>query len=207
MITYEQKLSRNLDWALQEGGMHFQEESAVHKSLRRITQRLNEMGVPYAIVGGMAMFIHGYRRFTEDVDILVTPQGLKEIHARLEGLGYIPPFAGSKQLRDAESGVRIEFLVTGGFPGDGQPKPVAFPEPDRVSHTIEGMSVIDLPHLVELKLASGMTGAGRLRDLADVESLIKQLNLPRQFGDQLHPFVQSKFNELWDGVERGLQEP
>ena len=66
----------------------------------------------------MAMFYHGYRRFTEDVDILVTREGLKEIHRQLDGLGYVPPFAGSKQLRDAELGVRVEFLVTGGFPGE-----------------------------------------------------------------------------------------
>src|SRR5215475_11973550 len=107
MITYEKKLGRNLDWALQEGGMHFQEDSAVHKSLRRITQRLNEMGIPYAIVGGMAVFIHGYRRFTEDVDLLVTKDAIQEIHTRLEGLGYLPPFTGSKQLRDTDTGVKV----------------------------------------------------------------------------------------------------
>ena len=49
--------------------------------------------------------------------ILVTPEGLREIHRRLEGLGYVPPFSGSKHLRDAESGVRIKFLMTGGYPG------------------------------------------------------------------------------------------
>ena len=34
-----------------------------------------------------------------DVDILVTREGLKTIHERLEGLGYVPPFTGSKNLR------------------------------------------------------------------------------------------------------------
>ena len=77
------------------------------------------------------MFQHGYRRFTEDVDLLVTREGLKEIHRKLEGLGYLPPFQGSKNLRDTEHGVKIEFLVTGEFPGDGKPKPVAFPAPGR----------------------------------------------------------------------------
>ena len=43
----------------------------------------------------------------------VTPDQLQEIHRRLDGLGYLPPFAGSKNLRDTEYGVRIEFLVTG----------------------------------------------------------------------------------------------
>ena len=55
---------------------------------------------------------------------------LSAIHAKLEGLGYVPPFSGSKNLRDTEHGVRIEFLIAGEFPGDGKPKPVAFPEPE-----------------------------------------------------------------------------
>ena len=52
--------------------MHFDKENAVHKTLRKITTRLGDLGIPYALVGGMAMFFHGYRRFTEDVDLLVT---------------------------------------------------------------------------------------------------------------------------------------
>ena len=72
MIAYEQLLSRDVGWALREGGMHFEKDSAVHKALRKITRRLEELGIPYAIVGGMAMFFHGYRRFTEDVDLLGT---------------------------------------------------------------------------------------------------------------------------------------
>ena len=75
MIAYEQLLSRNMDW-LREGSMHFEKDSSVHKTLRKIVKRLEQLQVPYAVVGGMAMFFHGYRRFTEDVDILVTAEGL-----------------------------------------------------------------------------------------------------------------------------------
>jgi len=85
--AYEQLLSRELQWALREGSMHFEEKSAVHVTLRRITQRLRELNVPYAVAGGMALFFHGFRRFTEDVDILVTPEGLRQIHDSLESMG------------------------------------------------------------------------------------------------------------------------
>src|SRR5438270_2238375 len=136
MITYEQRLNERKDWALKQGSMHFEERSAVFDSLRKIARRLDELGIPYAIAGGMAMYSHGFRRFTEDVDILVMPEGLKEVHAKLGGLGYVPPFKDSKQLRDTETGVRIEFLVSGQFPGDGKPKPVAFPDPADVSIVI-----------------------------------------------------------------------
>lgn len=207
MITYEQKLDRDRRWALREGSMHFEKESAVHKTLQRITKRLEELQIPYAVVGGMAMFQHGYRRFTEDVDLLVTKDALAEIHRRLDGLGYLPPFAGSKQLRDTDTGVKVEFLVTGEYPGDGLPKPVSFPHPKDATTVIDDLRVLTLPKLIELKLASGMTGAGRLKDLGDVESLIKALNLPADFEDKLNPFVQRKFREIWEGVQRSPKEP
>jgi hypothetical protein len=197
MVTYEQQLNRNPHWALQEGSRHFEKESAVHQALRKVTRRLQELGIPYAIVGGMAMFLHGYRRFTEDVDLLVTRAGLAQVHEHLEGLGYVAPFAGSKQLRDAENGVRIEFLVTGEYPGDGKPKPVAFPDPAAVSVEIDGVHCLELTRLLELKLASGMTNPGRLKDLADVQELIRVLALPAELAEQLNPFVRVKYTELW----------
>src|SRR5438445_2722690 len=163
--TYEQRLDRNFEWALQEGSMHFEKGNAVHNALRKITKRLSELGIPYAVAGAMAMFFHGYRRFTDDVDILVTRAGLDEIHRQLEGLGYVPPFKGSKHLRDAETGVKVEFITTGDYPGDGKPKPVAFPDPTAAGVDIEGMRFVSLPRLIELKLASGMTNPGRLSDL------------------------------------------
>jgi hypothetical protein len=200
MITYEEQLNARPDWALMQGSMHFDEKSAVHKSLHKIARRLEELGIPYAVAGGMALFSHGFRRFTEDVDILVTPDGLKATHEQLTGLGYVPPFRNSKQLRDTETGVRIEFLVSGQFPGDGKPKPMPFPDPAAASIEIDGIRYLKLPTLIELKLASGMTNPGRLKDLADVQELIRVLKLPADFSLQLHEYVRDKFRELWQGV-------
>src|SRR5262249_41149815 len=131
--------------------------SGVFKTLRKIARRLDDLGIPYAISGGMALFAHGFLRFTEDVDILVTREGLKVIHEKLEGLGYVPPFTGSKNLRDTEYGVRIKFPIAGEYPGDGKPKPVVFPEPSEAGVKVEEVSYLSLPKLVELKIASGMT--------------------------------------------------
>ena len=203
MIGYEQLLDRDLDWAFREGSMHFEKESAVHKTLKSISRRLEELGVAYAIAGGMALFFHGYRRFTEAVDILVTREGLETIHHRLEGLGYVPPFSGSKNLRDGETRVRIEFLVAGDYPGDGKPKPVAFPDPEATRVGFEGMRFVPLETLIELKLASGMTNPLRLRDIADVQGLIQELHLPLDLADRLNPFVQEKYRELWTLIQNG----
>jgi hypothetical protein len=202
IVTYEQRLNSDLNWALDEGSMHFDETNAVHRALRRITARLTELGIPHAVVGGMAMFFHGFRRFTEDVDILVSRAGLEELHRKLEGLGYVPPFEGSKHLRDAELGVRIEFLVTGDYPGDGKPNPVAFPDPSQVVESLSGIPVANLPTLIELKLASGMTNPNRLKDVADVQELIRVLRPPRDLANKLNPFVRAKYLELWDSLQR-----
>jgi hypothetical protein len=97
--------------------------------------------------------------------------------------------------------------VTGGFPGDGKPKPVAFPDPQDTSVVLEGVRFLKLPKLIELKLASGMTNPGRLKDLADVQELIRALNLPRDTERDLDPFVREKFCGLWDAVKQNPAEP
>ena len=201
MLTYEQRLDQDPEWAMDEADRFFSEQHEAFKALRRLIPRLEAIGVPYAVVGGLALFRHGYRRFTDDVDILVTPEGLKRIHEKLDGLGYLPPFSGSKQLKETSSGVRIEFLVTGQYPGDGKPKPVMFPDPASEAIDIDGIKVLNLHKLVDLKLASGMTNPGRLKDLADVQELIRVLKLGDDFAQGLNPWVRDRFVELWNGTK------
>ena len=194
---YETRLKSDSRWGLSEGSRHFEEKSAVFAALHKIARRLDELKIPYAVVGGMALFKHGYERFTKDVDILVSKEDLKRLHRELEGLGYVSPHKHSKHLRDTELGVRIEFLTTGEYPGDGKEKPVAFPRPGSVSFESDGVRYLNLATLVELKLASGMTNPGRMRDLTDVLELIRVLNLPIDFSEQLNPYVRGKYVELW----------
>ncbi len=186
---------------MSEGSRHFEGSSKVFDALHSIARRLDELKIEYVVVGGMALFQHGLRRFTEDVDILVTKNDLKTIHAALSGLGYLPVHKQSKHLRDTATGVRIEFLTTGDYPGDGRKKPVAFPDPKAVT-TGDAIKYINLPALVELKLASGMTGSGRLKDLSDVLELVKLLNLPADFAEELNPYVREKYAELWRQSKR-----
>jgi len=185
---------------MSEGSLFFEGQGRVQQSLQHIARRLEELNIPYAVAGGMALFMHGHRRFTEDVDILVAREDLPRIHESLEGRGFVRPFAASKNLRDAQTGVRVEFLISGDYPGDGKPKPLAFPLPGQVSEVREGIRILQLPRLIELKLASYKTGKGRTKDLGDVEELIKTLNLPREFGRQLDPYVADLFEQAWDEI-------
>jgi hypothetical protein len=206
MMTYEQQLADQLDYALSEGGMHFDEKSAVHRTLREIARRLDTLGIEYAVVGGMALFAHGFRRFTEDVVLLITRESMQRVIAELEGLGYIRPAGSNTKLRDTQTRVRIEFLISGGYPGDGKAKPVAFPDPAGKAVEIGGIKVLRLPELVDLKLASGLSAAHRLKDLSDVQELIRIVKLPREFAEKLNPYVREKYIELWTAVEQAPKD-
>ena len=170
----------------------------VHEAMERITERLAREKIPYAVIGGMAINAHGFERVTTDVDLLTTPEGLDEIHKKLVGRGFVPKFPGArKKLRDTASGVDVEFITTGEYPGDGKPKAVAFPDPRDVSIDIGGMNVIRLDKLIELKLTSGMLPERR-RDHADVQDLIRTLGLPRSLGEQIDPSVRDEYYKIWD---------
>lgn len=190
-------VERRLEVALQEATSYFMGTSNVQEAARALATRLDEAGIPYVIAGAMALAAHGYLRVTDDVDVLLTRDGLAEFKRRFVGLGYVEQFAGSKGLRDAQRGVKIDVLIAGDFPGDGKPKPVAFPDPALVAERGERYAVLPLERLIELKLASGMTAPHRLRDLADVLELIRARQLARDVGERLDPWVRAKFDELW----------
>jgi hypothetical protein len=45
-----------------------------------------------------------------------------------------------------------------------------------------------------------MTNPNRLKDLADVQEIIKTLSPPRNLAERLDPYVRDKFLEFWDGI-------
>ena len=176
-------------------------QAPVQQALTKIAALLEQAGIPYALVGAMALNEHGYERVTTDVDLLLTTEGLAEFKQRHSGRGYADKFPGSRGFRDTEHGVQIDVVIAGEFPGDGKPKPVAFPDPAAVALRGPRLRVLPLARLLELKLASGMTAPHRLRDLADVLEVIRVRNLPQEFGDQLAPFVRDKYRELWAAAQ------
>jgi hypothetical protein len=189
----------SFDQALRQGSEFFMKRGDVHTTLHRVSQRLEEAQIDYALIGGMALAAHGYPRFTSDVDILTTREGLDAIHQRLVGRGYVPAFQGArKALRDTTTNVQVEFITTGEYPGDGKPKPVRFPDPKDVAVERDGYKVISLPKLIELKLASGLSAAHRMRDLADVQDLIAKLDLPRSLAGEIDPSVRDEYLRMWD---------
>jgi hypothetical protein len=96
--------------------------------------------------------------------------------------------------------VDIDVVLSGTYPGDGRPKPVVFPDPAVVAERGSRVALLPLATLLELKLASGMTSPHRLKDLADVQEVIRIMRLPRMLAEGLNSFVREKYLELWQAV-------
>lgn len=196
----------SFDGILTLAGDFFMEKGGAYETMRRLAQRLESEKIEYAIIEGMALAAHGYARLTLDVDVLMTVEGLRTFRGRLVGRGYVPAFPGAqKAFRDTESHIRIEIITAGEFPGDGLPKPVAFPDPTGKTLTHGGVRVITLEHLIELKLASGLSAPHRLRDVADVQDLIMALALPLALEEKLDQSVRAEYRRLWEIAQKARE--
>jgi hypothetical protein len=200
-IDFQEKISSPVA-AYEEGLRFFMGQGTLNETLRRIVSDLESHKISYNVIGAVALNQYGYRRFTEDIDLLLTKDGLEKFRNELVGLGYRPAFEGAmKKFRTTRENVPVEIITAGEFPGDGKPKPVQFPSPDESQVEIDGVKTVSLEKLIELKLASGMTAPHRLKDLADVQEMIKIKNLSADFAEKLNPFVREKFLELQKAVE------
>jgi hypothetical protein len=193
-----QAIDARMDAVLARAGVYFLGTSPVHQAAAEIARRLEEAGIDYAIAGALSLGFHGYERMTDDVDVIVTPEGLEKFKAAWLGRGYVNLRAGGKAVRDTFNNVKVDFLLTGEFPGDGKPKPVAIPLPASAAEVGERYRVLTLPRLIELKLASGMSAAHRGKDLIDVQELIHRVGISRDFAEKLDPYVRARFLELWE---------
>jgi hypothetical protein len=183
--------------SLKELSMFFQERDEVHKTMRRLVRRLERAEIPYAVVGGMALVAHRYRRATTDVDILLSPAGFGDFRNLFVPRHYGPLPKRPRRFVDRANEVMIDVLVTGLFPGTGKPGPIAYPRPEDVGQTIGKIRYLDLATLIQLKLA-----ARRYRDFGDVVELIRFNELDESFAEQLHPSVRGDYIECLEEKRR-----
>jgi hypothetical protein len=187
----------NFRGRLKEIDMFFQRRDPVHQTMRRLVRRLAKAKLPYAIVGGMALNAHNYRRTTGDVDILLTRDGFAEFQRRFVGTDYDLVPGRKRKFVDRKSLVTIDVLVAGSFPGSGKPGPIAYPDPATVAEMIDEVNVVNLTNLIQLKLA-----ARRHRDFGDVVELIRAHELDESFADRLHRSVRRDYIECLEEKRR-----
>ncbi len=193
---------------IREADEFFEKRGKVHTALERLTRRLDAEDILYAVMGGMALNLHGYVRITNNLDLLITSPGLERFTRRFMRQDYTQPSPDKiKFFLEVASQVPIRFFIAGEYPGDGKPKPVVFPDPGNARVEIDGLWVLTLEKLIELKLASGLSAAHRLKDLSDVQELIGKLGLLKEFGEKLDPSVRAEYRRLWETAQHAGDGP
>lgn len=182
---------------LKEIDMFFQGTDPIHKTMNRVAADLEKANIPYAVVGGMAVNAHRHHRTTDDLDILLTPEGFAAFRKQFIGQSFDTIPGRPRRFLDRGNAVTMDILVAGMFPGSGKPGPIAYPDPTAVRERIENIDVVNLPTLIELKLA-----AHRYQDFADVVSLIRTHQLDESYLDRLHPSVRNDFIECLEEKRR-----
>ena len=195
------KIIESPDAAYGEGLRFFRGDGMLNEAIKKLASDLEREGISYVVIGAIALNRHGYRRFTEDIDLLLSHEGLKLFRERLIGRGYRPAFNNAAKKFRTSDNVPVEIITSGEYPGDGLPKPVVFPNPDDFAVVIDGVKTIALEKLIELKLASGITAPHRLKDLADVQELIKVKQLGADLAGRLDESVRGKYLELHLAVQ------
>lgn len=127
--------------------------------------------VEFAVVGGVAVNMHGYVRATNDLDIFIRPtaenaqaayNALLTLGASLEGLEPSDLLDDEDNLRFGPGEDHIDILASiGEMPFDQVWR-------NRTEAVIEGVSI---PFISKADLIANKLQVGRLRDLADAEEL------------------------------------
>lgn len=197
--------SASLLAGLRRDAVHSKDIAAALAELRDAFAR---EGIPFAVIGALAMRRHGYVRHTEDIDIVTTPEGLERIHERLVGRGLLPRGPGlRKKLRDTRHKVDVDVLQSGEHAG-AVGSPIRYPDPHapEFAEKADGIRYATLPALIAFKIASGHWGR-RMRDLADAQALIKANGLTAEFASSLPESVRAHYVELLRAVgeERDIE--
>ena len=165
------------------------------EAAHRCHAALHREGVAHAVVGGVAVCLHGYQRNTVDLDLLVRPQDAETVRRSLEQSDF-QWSVEAKEFR-SRSGVPVQLLMACERAGKGSE--ISLPDPaDAASVTeLEGLPVLSLARLIETKLACGLGDLRRThKDFADVVELIAVHRLSRAFARHLHKSVRKEFREL-----------
>ncbi len=67
-----------------EGLRYLMGEGGLNNALARLCEDLERHRIDYMVIGAVALMAHGYPRFTEDIDLVLTREGLEAFHRELD---------------------------------------------------------------------------------------------------------------------------
>lgn len=158
-------------------------------------ETLTQAGIPYAVAGGVAVCLRGYQRNTVDLDLLIRREDSDCVKTALQSAGL--QWSAERVEFLSPAGVAVQFLLAGDRAGPGSEVRLPDPSSDRVTDSVEGLTVLSLARLIESKIACGQASLRRShKDFADVVELISAHQLSRSFARFLHPAVRVGFRQL-----------
>ena len=129
--------------------------------LERLVKALNQQKIPYAIVGGVAVALHGAPRGTIDIDIVIkhTARVFKSVETCLKGLGFLPrlPVTANEVFSFKDEYISRRNLIAWSFYNPTNP--------------LEVIDIILTHDLSDMKTVNKRMGPSTLKVLA-VEDLI-----------------------------------
>jgi hypothetical protein len=153
---------------------HHETDMDIYNEFESVIEALESEGIDYALCGGIAVFIYGYERLTQDIDLLVLAKDVSRIKEAVRPLGFdidsgeIPFGVGTPQRRVIHRVTKIEgsetllldLMVVSDFLRDVWESRKVMEWKDK------RLRIVSTEGLVRLKKL-----AGRLKDLADIEGL------------------------------------
>ncbi len=171
------------------------ENQSLWDTLAECHRLLDRSGIAHAVMGGVAVCLHGYQRNTVDLDLLVRGEDTSAVRSVLEEASFAW-HAESGEFR-SPSGIPVQFLVAGERAGPGSEVVLPDPRSPGSLTEIEGLPVLSLAKLIETKIACGTANVRRThRDFADVVELIAQHGLDSAFARHLHKSLRPTFRRL-----------
>lgn len=155
-------------------------------SLEAVVRALDTAGVPFIVVGGLAVVAHGYGRQTQDLDIVVRlePESIHNAFAALATLGYTPRIPvtadGFSDPAQRARWIADKGMTVLNFQSDLHretpvdvfvSEPFDFEKEHRLALTEEIAPGLPLRFLRLHTLLQLKTAAGRTQDLADIAEL------------------------------------
>ena len=170
----------------EEALLALQGRGAILDVAREVSQLLRDENIDGAVIGGVAVLLHGHIRTTVDVDIYVG--NTERLAAVLQTHGFeFEPQARQFMKND----VPVHLVTT------GQLKLAP-----RQYEDIEGIRTVSLADLINMKLRSGSEDLLRAQDLADVIGLIQTNGLTSQFAQRISKDLRPEFRKLVRAIQR-----
>jgi hypothetical protein len=150
------------------------------ETAREISKILKAHQLRGAVIGGVAVVLHGHIRTTKDVDLFVAD--LQATSDALVAAGYR---YDAKRREFDRDGVPVQLVSSD----------LVDPTPTR-SVKIEEITTVSLVDLINIKLQSGLSSIVRAQDIADVIGLIRHHRLTGAFAPRIDKRFRSDFKKL-----------